>query len=616
MNLSLRYRLLLSFVGVAVVVGLVCSLVALQLTRRSLPQAEAALALDLNAARESYRFYLSDLNDSVVRIAQQRFLRDGVTNRKSSSLAGPLQEIRQSEHLDLLIITDLRGNVLLRARNPREKQGTEDLARLVAHVVQERKAIASTLVFPGNVLALESLELAERAHIVTVKTPLAAAQPAEDSSAGLVAIAAAPIFDDDGEIRAVLCGGQLLSQRASIVDRIRSGLYRAEKYNNHDVGVVSIFLGDKRIATTLTSPDGARRLGTLISAATHDRVFSGKESIEPSYIVDDWYLGAYTPIRDPDGRVIGALGLGLLQSKFKQAEQRAWWIFRWVIASAGLLAIAISYGLTKSIMRPLRALIAAKEKMIAGASLDLVELHGAPPEIEVLGNTFNALVSKLREREEEMRQLRDEQLIRSDRLAMVGQLAAGVAHEINNPLGSILLFSRLVMQQVPQEGRARENLERIEKETKRCTTIVRNLLDFSRQRAPVVESASINEVIDATLALFQNQYLFQDIKVVREYSEELPPILADQSQLQQVFMNLILNAIDAMDGEGTLTVATRDSTRQGHIEIMIADTGCGIAPENLDRIFDPFFTTKGVGHGTGLGLSVSYGIIRAHHGRH
>ena len=252
-------------------------------------------------------------------------------------------------------------------------------------------------------LALESLELAERAHIVTVKTPLAGAQPPEDSSAGLVAIAAAPIFDDDGEIRAVLCGGQLLNQRASIVDRIRSSLYRAEKYNNHDVGVVSIFLGDKRIATTLTSPDGARRVGTLISAATHDRVFSGKESIEPSYIVDDWYLGAYTPIRDPDGHVIGALGLGLLQSKFKEAEQRAWWTFRWVIASAGLLAIAISYGLSKSIMRPLRALIAAKEKMIAGASLDLVELHGAPPEIEVLGNTFNTLVSKLREREEEMR---------------------------------------------------------------------------------------------------------------------------------------------------------------------------------------------------------------------
>ena len=95
---------------------------------------------------------------------------------------------------------------------------------------------------------------------------------------------------------------------------------------------------------------------------------------------------------------------------------------------------------------------------------------------------------------------------------------------------------------------------------------------------------------------------------------ELPPIPADQSQLQQVFMNLILNAIDAMDGEGTLTVATRDSTRQGHIEIMIADTGCGIQPQNLDRIFDPFFTTKGVGHGTGLGLSVSYGIIRGHHG--
>jgi two-component system NtrC family sensor kinase len=612
MNLSLRSRLLLSFVGVAVVVGLVCSLVALQLARRSLPQAEDALALDLNAARESYRLYLSDLNDSVVRIAQQHFLRDGVMNRKLSNLAGPLQAVRQSERLDLLIVTDLHGNVLLRARNPRETHGAETLARLVSRAVQERKAIASTLVFPGSLLAMESPELAERAHIVAIKTPLADAQAADDASAGLVTVAAAPIFDDNGEIVAVLCGGQLLNQRASIVDRIHRGLYRAEKYHGHDVGVVSIFLGDKRVATTITSSEGGRRVGTLISAETHDRVFSGKESIEPSYIVDDWYLGGYTPIRDPDGRVIGALGLGLLQSKFKEAEQRAWWIFRWVILSAGLLAIAISYSLSSSIMRPLRALIAAKEKMMTGLSLELVRVERAPPEIQALANTFNALVSKLRERDKEMRQLRDQQLMRSDRLAMIGQLAAGVAHEINNPMGSILLFSRLVMQQVPPEGRARENLERIEKEVKRCTTIVRNLLDFARQRPPVVEPTNINEVMYATLALFQNQYLFQDIKVVREYCPDLPAIPADQCQLQQVFMNLILNAVDAMDGEGTLTIATRENASQ--VEIAVSDTGCGIPPENLDRIFDPFFTTKGVGHGTGLGLSVSYGIIRGHQG--
>jgi two-component system NtrC family sensor kinase len=586
---------------------------ALYVARHSLPQAEDALALDLNAARESYRLYVSNLSDSVGQIAQQRFVRDAIAVRKLSSLTLPLQTIRQSDLLDLLVVTDLRGDVLLRVRNPGHRTGVDGLRPLVSQVVRERKPVAATLVFTGDTLALESPELSERARIVTVSTPSAGPQPTDDATAGLVAIGAAPILDDNGEIRAVLCGGQLLNRQTSIVDQIRSSLYRAEKYNNHDVGVVSLFLGDKRVATTLAAPDGTRRVGTLASAATHKRLFAGQESIEPSYIVDDWYLGAYTPIRDPDNRVIGALGLGLLESKFKESEQHAFKTFRWTLALAGMIAVAISYLLSHSILKPLNALVAAKEKMIAGASLDMVQLNGGPPEIAALGTSFNMLVSKLREREQEVRDQTHGHLMRSDRLAMVGQLASGVAHEINNPLGSILLFSRLVAQQVPPDGKVHENLERIEKEAKRCSTIVRSLLDFARQHEPLVEPTNVNEVVDTTLALFQNQYLFQNIKVVRQYAT-LPNVPADPAQLQQVFMNLILNAADAMGGKGTLMIESRESAKPGYIEIAVSDTGCGIPEENLTRIFDPFFTTKGVGHGTGLGLSVSYGIVRNHDG--
>jgi signal transduction histidine kinase len=124
----------------------------------------------------------------------------------------------------------------------------------------------------------------------------------------------------------------------------------------------------------------------------------------------------------------------------------------------------------------------------------------------------------------------------------------------------------------------------------------------------------VNQVLDATLKLFEGQFLFQNVQVVRDYEAKLPSIQADQSQLQQVFMNIILNGADAMNGKGRLTLTSRANDTDGTIEIRIADTGCGIPPENLERIFDPFFTTKGVGHGTGLGLSVSYGIIHAHNG--
>jgi two-component system NtrC family sensor kinase len=262
---------------------------------------------------------------------------------------------------------------------------------------------------------------------------------------------------------------------------------------------------------------------------------------------------------------------------------------------AVLLAIFMSYGLSSSIMKPLNSLIAATEKLAAGVSpRDLEPDPQAPIEIEVLRNSFNAMTSAIRERDQQLRRQTHEKLMRSDRLAVVGQLAAGVAHEINNPLGSILLFSRLIMQQVPAEGTIRENLERIEKETKRCHTIVRNLLDFARQREPLVESQDVNRLLDTTLELFEGQFLFHNIEIVRDYSSKLPPILADGSQLQQVFMNIILNAADAMNGKGRLTLTTRQNG-EGNLEICISDTGCGIPPEKHRSCLRSFLHDQGRG---------------------
>jgi two-component system NtrC family sensor kinase len=259
-------------------------------------------------------------------------------------------------------------------------------------------------------------------------------------------------------------------------------------------------------------------------------------------------------------------------------------------------------------------LIAATEKIADGASLSDINLDRAPPEIEAVERAFNRMLAAIRERNQLLRRQTHEKLIRSDRLAMVGQLAAGVAHEINNPLGSILLFSRLLMKQVPPDSRAKENLDRIEKETKRCHAIVQSLLDFARQREPKIEPVDVNQLLDETLKLFDNQFLFHNIEVVKSYSPSVAVIEADQSQLQQVIMNIIMNAADAMNGKGRLSLETKNSKEEGTIEVCITDTGCGIPPENINRIFDPFFTTKGVGQGTGLGLSISYGIIQRHDG--
>jgi two-component system, NtrC family, sensor kinase len=282
--------------------------------------------------------------------------------------------------------------------------------------------------------------------------------------------------------------------------------------------------------------------------------------------------------------------------------------FLLILALLLVNAIAV-YAILRFILKPVKEIRTAIEEIAAGPSLREIKIKHAPPEIRALVSSFNRMQEAIRER----RRANQEKLLQTDRLATIGQLAAGVAHEINNPLGSILLLTRLVMQQ-SDNGRMRENLERIEKETKRCHAIVQSLLDFARPRNPKVAPVDVHRLLDDTVKIIERQYLFQNIEIARQYGAGIQLIQADRLQLQQVFINIIINAADAMNGKGILTLETQKSDAGEVIEISICDTGCGIPSENINRIFDPFFTTKDVGHGTGLGLSVSYGIIQAHGG--
>ena len=193
-------------------------------------------------------------------------------------------------------------------------------------------------------------------------------------------------------------------------------------------------------------------------------------------------------------------------------------------------------------------------------------------------------------------------------------MASGVAHEINNPIGGIMLFSQLLLRNAPAEGIERDNLERISREAERCQKIVRGLLDFAGQREPKIELLEVNGVVKKAVSLLENQATFQNIEMIENLQQGLPGIYADESQLQQVFVNIIMNAAEAMDGKGTLEIATGRNAEGGNLAISFSDTGPGISEENLEQLFEPFFTTKEVGYGTGLGLSISYGIVERHGG--
>jgi two-component system NtrC family sensor kinase len=205
-------------------------------------------------------------------------------------------------------------------------------------------------------------------------------------------------------------------------------------------------------------------------------------------------------------------------------------------------------------------------------------------------------------------------LIQSEKLASLGKLAAGIAHEINNPLGGILIYSHLLLEDTPKNSPHYENLKKIVRETTRCKDIVKGLLEFARPKEPETSHININEILESSLAIMERQALFQNITIKKKYASDLPKIVADSAQLQQVFMNIILNAAEAMDGNGALTLITSLDGQGSTIEVKFTDTGHGIKEEDKKRLFEPFFSTKEVGKGTGLGLAISYSIIQKHQG--
>lgn len=206
------------------------------------------------------------------------------------------------------------------------------------------------------------------------------------------------------------------------------------------------------------------------------------------------------------------------------------------------------------------------------------------------------------------------QLLQAEKMASLGKLAAGVAHQLNNPLGGIILFAKLIMEEYELEGGIQEDLQRILKDAERCRDTVRELLEFARQTRQFMRPYDINDAISRTLFLLENQPLFQNIDIENDLAASLPLLHVDIQQLNHVFMNIILNAAEAMEGSGKLAVITYRLPERKRVRIEISDTGPGIPEDVLPRIFEPFFTTKEEGKGTGLGLSLVYGIIENHSG--
>jgi len=284
-------------------------------------------------------------------------------------------------------------------------------------------------------------------------------------------------------------------------------------------------------------------------------------------------------------------------------------IFSWIISSIIIGFLIVLY-ITQHFIKSTSTLMNTMKKIEAGNYQARLNIK-SKDEFGVLGGYFNEMLNKIEEGRNK-RKVLQQQIANAEKLASLGRLAAGIAHEINNPLTGVLTYSHLLLKKA-QEGDPQKNkLRIIVKETTRCREIVKTLLNFARQTKPDINPANINEIIERSLSLVKNQASFQNIKIIKELNQSLPLIAVDPNQIQQVFINILLNAQEAMPDGGKLAISS--NLHNKFVETKFTDTGCGIPKEEINKIFDPFYTTKQESQGTGLGLAVSYGIIEQHHG--
>ena len=617
LRIPIATKLILGYLLVIVIISVIFMVVGVQsISKLILSEAQEKVRNDLNSAREIYLNELNHVDDVIRHTGDRFFLKDAMLNNDWDLAFAELDRIKEEEDLDVLAITDQYGYVLVRTCNPDfigDNQGHDEI---IHSVLYSENSVASTIIVSGEDLQKETPELAEKAYFEFIDTPLARERDETELNDGMMLKAATPIFDYEGNLIGVVYGGVLLNRNYEIVDKVKQTVYENIIYNGQDIGTATIFMDDVRVSTNVKNEDGSRAIGTRVSEEVYNQVIiQGEPWIDRAYVVNNWYITAYEPITDLYGQIIGILYVGILEQKYLDIQKRTIFTFLSISIVGALASMVVSYFIARGIHVPIRKLVSAS-KEVAEGNLDTKVIVRTNDELQYLAISFNRMSEALKKRDEQLKAFTTQRIIKSERLALVGQLAANVAHELNSPLQGIVTFSHLMIEDdICDNTNHITSLEKIVVQANRCRDIIRGLLDFSRQREPDKALYNVNSVIGSCIALVEHQALFHNIQIVKNFQENLPLAILDASQIERVFINIIMNAAEAMEGNGKLSLDTRFDEEKQSIEIIFSDTGPGINEEHLKIIFDPFFTTKDVGHGTGLGLAISYGIVKGHKGK-
>ena len=596
---------------------------------------------DLITAHEYMDRVVGDVGRSVEALADGDRLRSSLRRGDPSQIADEINRSRRKLGLDFMYVLDARGRVLF-ASAAHQRGGHNGDWPVV------RAAFAGSA---GSVIdiydeaALEAIDgsLRERAAINIVPTELAAPDERTTETRGMVIHAASPILDADSRVVGVLEGGMLLNGNLGFVDTINAIVYRDGSLPLGSKGTATLFLGDTRIATNVRLFGEDRALGTRVSQQVRNYVLEGGRTwLDTAFVVNDFYVSGYEPVIDSFGNRVGMLYVGFLEAPFRTAKENTLMMIVAIFALISLVGSALSLTWARQIMNPIALMKRTIGRIDAGDVAARVGKTGSDDELGHLALEFDLLLDVLAEKRNELQRWANEldckvtertqelqaanahlkqaqrQLVTSEKLAAIGELTAGVAHEINNPI-AVIQGNLDVLRDVlgPDAEPVAQEIRLIHEQVHRIRVIVTKLLQFARpgEFAGYVEALDVGAVMEDCLVLAQHHLGKRNIEVVRRFAAS-EAVGINRHELQQVLINLIVNAVQAMPGGGTLSLSTEDWVVDGRIQgvrIAVCDTGEGISPEDITRIFDPFFTTKKT-EGTGLGLSISHSLIKRYGG--
>ena len=501
----------------------------------------------------------------------------------------------------------------------------------VVKQAQSGKRSTEIDIFTAADLAVFSPTLVVQAKIRLVPTEAAVPTKRTDETRGMVIHTASPVKNG------VLVGGVLLNRNLGFIDTINDLVYPAASLTEGSRGTATLFLEDVRISTNVRLFENVRALGTRVSAIVRASVLGqGEVWLDRAFVVNDWYISAYEPIIDSYGTRVGMLYVGFLDTPFRAAKLRTFLVIVAGFVVMLLLSLPIFLRWARGIIRPLEQMGDTITQVEGGDLGARTGVLGGQEEIGRVAGHLDDLLEQLQERDRRLREwgedlnrrvenrtreLREanqrleattKQLLVSEKLAAIGEITAGIAHEINNPIAVIQGNLDVISQEIGAEAEGlKTEFDLIYEQVHSINILVNKLLQFARpeEYAGVVDYHVPDEVIHDSIPLVQHLLNKVDIKLTLKLSTDRA-VAMNRTELQQVLINLIVNAIHAMPEGGKLQLVTRNQDVEGTkgVLIQVIDSGVGMAPDVLKNVFDPFFTTKQA-EGTGLGLSISQKLV-------